>query len=200
MLETVCFWYDPESLEFGNALRTILLAAEIEKIERIIIIVDITSTKLPTFGSHYCLLSSIYEWCLQELTVEDGLRIDLQVFLYPTYVQLKVLAEAYPNYKLFSNKQDIPLRNPQIVVGGNAPRKTIEWTYESFDQFYPSSFETVALGGTFDRLHAGHKLMISSALILTKSKVIVGLTGTILAILRSYNSDFRAFRCINAGE
>jgi len=40
-----------------------------------------------------------------------------------------------------------------------------------------SSFPTVVLGGTFDRLHAGHKLLLSAAALLSSKKVIVGVAG-----------------------
>ncbi|KAG0705064.1 hypothetical protein DFH29DRAFT_908630 [Suillus ampliporus] len=40
----------------------------------------------------------------------------------------------------------------------------------------PSSYPVVALGGTFDHLHAGHKILLSMAAWITSSKVIVGVT------------------------
>lgn len=44
-------------------------------------------------------------------------------------------------------------------------------------------FPVVAIGGTFDHLHAGHKLMLSVAVMLTGSRLVVGLTdeGDMLA-------------------
>lgn len=40
----------------------------------------------------------------------------------------------------------------------------------------PSSYPVVALGGTFDHLHAGHKILLSMAAWIASSKVIVGIT------------------------
>ena len=38
-------------------------------------------------------------------------------------------------------------------------------------------FPVVALGGTFDHLHAGHKILLSMAASLASRKLIVGVTG-----------------------
>lgn len=38
-------------------------------------------------------------------------------------------------------------------------------------------FEDVCLGGTFDRLHAGHRLMLSVSIMLCSARVQIGLTG-----------------------
>jgi cytidyltransferase-like protein len=41
----------------------------------------------------------------------------------------------------------------------------------------PSTYPVVALGGTFDHLHAGHKILLSMAAWIADEKVIVGVTG-----------------------
>lgn len=41
----------------------------------------------------------------------------------------------------------------------------------------PDRFPVVALGGTFDHLHAGHKILLTMAASLTTRKLIVGVTG-----------------------
>lgn len=41
----------------------------------------------------------------------------------------------------------------------------------------PPSFPVVALGGTFDHLHSGHKILLSMAAWIATEKVIVGVTG-----------------------
>jgi len=40
----------------------------------------------------------------------------------------------------------------------------------------PSSYHTVALGGTFDHLHSGHKILLSMAAWIAHGKVIIGVT------------------------
>ena len=41
----------------------------------------------------------------------------------------------------------------------------------------PSRHPVVALGGTFDHLHAGHKILLSMAAWIAERKIIVGVTG-----------------------
>lgn len=41
----------------------------------------------------------------------------------------------------------------------------------------PSQYDVVALGGTFDHLHAGHRILLSMSAWIAGSKVIVGITG-----------------------
>lgn len=40
------------------------------------------------------------------------------------------------------------------------------------------SFESVALGGTFDHLHSGHKLMLSLAALLSRDRILCGITAS----------------------
>lgn len=49
----------------------------------------------------------------------------------------------------------------------------------------PSDYPVTALGGTFDHLHAGHKILLSMAAYITSHKLIVGITGTDLFRLAS---------------
>lgn len=46
----------------------------------------------------------------------------------------------------------------------------------------PSAYPVVALGGTFDHLHAGHKILLSMAAWITGKKLIVGVTGNSLIL------------------
>jgi hypothetical protein len=48
----------------------------------------------------------------------------------------------------------------------------------------PSLYPVVALGGTFDHLHAGHKILLFMAAWISSWKVIVGITGAWAAFMR----------------
>lgn len=39
------------------------------------------------------------------------------------------------------------------------------------------SFDHVAVGGTFDRLHAGHRLLLAAAALVSCQHVYIGVTG-----------------------
>ncbi|KAF8216290.1 hypothetical protein K438DRAFT_1796950 [Mycena galopus ATCC 62051] len=52
----------------------------------------------------------------------------------------------------------------------------------------PSLFPVVALGGTFDHLHAGHKILLSMAAFIASSKLIVGVTSDALLTRKAHAS------------
>ena len=45
------------------------------------------------------------------------------------------------------------------------------------------AFESVAVGGTFDRLHVGHRLLLAAAALVCTQHVYVGVTGAPFALL-----------------
>jgi pantetheine-phosphate adenylyltransferase len=52
----------------------------------------------------------------------------------------------------------------------------------------PGLFPVVALGGTFDHLHAGHKILLSMAAWIAGEKIIVGVTGSSFVLLSTESS------------
>jgi pantetheine-phosphate adenylyltransferase len=48
----------------------------------------------------------------------------------------------------------------------------------------PTMYPVAVIGGTFDHLHAGHKILLSMAAWITSEKLIVGMTGALLLPLR----------------
>lgn len=48
---------------------------------------------------------------------------------------------------------------------------------ESDNKAIANQYPVVALGGTFDHLHAGHKILLSMGAWLASRKLIVGVTG-----------------------
>ncbi|KAI9261122.1 hypothetical protein BY458DRAFT_439615 [Sporodiniella umbellata] len=65
--------------------------------------------------------------------------------------------ESLEKEKLESNEPDIRL--PQIDSG-----------------IYPTNFKRVAVGGTFDHLHAGHKILLTMTALLSEDSMVVGVT------------------------
>jgi pantetheine-phosphate adenylyltransferase len=54
-------------------------------------------------------------------------------------------------------------------------------------------FKTVALGGTFDHLHDGHKILLSTAVFLCKQLLIVGITGSKLLVNKKFAEVLELF-------
>lgn len=56
-----------------------------------------------------------------------------------------------------------------------------------------SQFETVAVGGTFDHIHDGHKILLSLALYLTNKVLIIGITDDELLQKKQYKEYLQSF-------
>jgi len=56
----------------------------------------------------------------------------------------------------------------------------MEASLESNDNLEFFKYEAVCLGGTFDHMHLGHKLLLSKALLCTKKRILVGVTTDVL--------------------
>ena len=59
----------------------------------------------------------------------------------------------------------------QITISERTPSESL--TASDLPPFYPVS----VIGGTFDHLHAGHKILLSMAAYITSQKLIIGITG-----------------------
>jgi cytidyltransferase-like protein len=86
--------------------------------------------------------------------------------------------------------REIPICTP---MGSNV----IKWVYSDYSDSSSTttpivgeggqgSFEVVALGGTFDHLHAGHKILLTMASSLATRKVIVGVSDDELLGKKQY--------------
>ncbi|KAJ6525599.1 hypothetical protein B0H19DRAFT_1197913 [Mycena capillaripes] len=75
--------------------------------------------------------------------------------------------------------QTLP-RSPSPALVPNAPTSTPP------DADTPSLFPVVALGGTFDHLHAGHKILLSMAAWIAAHKLIVGVTDDVLLTRKAH--------------
>lgn len=152
---------------------------------RLILILPEITGGSEIFASTYHLLYKAYERILEAMSVEDGLRVELTVLLYPTYCNLnafhlkpesaKVFIFGEPNISILNG---LPIQEWVTRTDGPIPLDGNEYAEkEKFNNIRVRDYQVVALGGTFDHLHAGHKIMLSSAVILAKSHVVIGLTG-----------------------
>lgn len=63
-----------------------------------------------------------------------------------------------------------------IVTLENNENNTEEWEFKTTDK--GKVYKHVVLGGTFDRLHVGHKMLLSEAILRSNNKVTVGVTDS----------------------
>ena len=67
---------------------------------------------------------------------------------------------------------DIPSKR---VIDGLERSEEVAWPAAS--QRRQGVLQTVALGGTFDHLHAGHKVLLTLAVYLSTKRVVIGVSG-----------------------
>ncbi|KAI5826059.1 regulator of mushroom formation [Schizophyllum commune Tattone D] len=72
--------------------------------------------------------------------------------------------------------------SPTVAVSSLGPSTPLSTDEDLTD----SQFPVVALGGTFDHLHAGHKILLSMAIWIAREKLIVGLTDDALLVRKRY--------------
>lgn len=63
----------------------------------------------------------------------------------------------------------------------------------SIKHYQAKCFDISAVGGTFDHIHDGHKILLSISAFLTKSKLIVGLTAELLLVNKKFKSQLQAY-------
>ncbi len=66
-------------------------------------------------------------------------------------------------------------------------------TEETKSNFELFKYNATCLGGTFDHLHLGHKLLLTCALLLSKKRMLIGVTGQALLLKKKYAHFLEAF-------
>ncbi|KAH7908881.1 hypothetical protein BJ138DRAFT_1156633 [Hygrophoropsis aurantiaca] len=130
---------------------------------------------------------------------------DMGKILMDVDVLLKGLTEALPEnfgssleacFRL--DDDDLPVSIPQSIlslkrwsVPSTQPGSTTHpaKSHDTPPPFYP----VIVLGGTFDHLHAGHKILLSMAAWIASEKVIIGITGDDLLKKKTYRHVLEDF-------
>lgn len=63
----------------------------------------------------------------------------------------------------------------------------------STKHYQAKCFDISAVGGTFDHIHDGHKILLCISAFLTKSKLIIGLTAEQLLVNKKFKSQLQTF-------
>lgn len=112
------------------------------------------------------------------IRVEDGMCIDLTNVPADWHL-LDTLDVKLPSHLESTHLLLLPSTSPRASI------KPQDELADSGSDGNPGrgSYPVVALGGTFDHLHAGHKILLGMAVWLASRKLIVGLTGKFFAII-----------------
>jgi phosphopantetheine adenylyltransferase len=115
----------------------------------------------------------------QKLTSKLDLRVYLEhlcnIKKITNHFQSSILFVMYEN----DNLSEIQKQNVKFL---QVPRKTCQIFFPESPLLVSvpndQSFNSVALGGTFDHLHSGHKLMLSLAALLSHDRILCGITAS----------------------
>lgn len=102
---------------------------------------------------------------------------------------LLILDNSDNSYDDFKYQDKGSLDNVNVQRASNDPHHLKKDT----DDSEASSENVVALGGTFDHFHDGHKILLTAALFLAKKKIIVGITDEELLAKKKYKELLQSY-------
>ncbi|AOA64804.1 Putative pantetheine-phosphate adenylyltransferase [Komagataella phaffii CBS 7435] len=83
---------------------------------------------------------------------------------------------------------------PVHICFNPSDTSTTEYTNESSaNDFNAEQFRVVAVGGTFDHLHDGHKILLGISAFLSRDELIVGVTGEAMLKNKKYKDYLESF-------
>lgn len=98
-----------------------------------------------------------------------------------------------PVYNLSSQLQQQHLLHPRIPEVNNFILQATQVIWDPDSQPVPLSFRQVALGGTFDRLHAGHRLLLAAAVAIATDVLYIGITDGKLLESKAYKELLQSY-------
>ena len=76
------------------------------------------------------------------------------------------------------SKQNHSIANEQTLLShSSSSSSSFSSSSDSKSKLASPSYDSVALGGTFDHLHSGHKILLTSAALICKNRLICGVYG-----------------------
>lgn len=165
-------------LVLSNVKRIQKTLHSIEKyVNNLYIHLNIPSTKIQPIPSWTKIISRIYS---EGLTGTP--QIDLKVLITPLKTHLNQAPKQ--NIDIVFSDGKFPQICDSVRANFNIPNETIFLTDESVANVVEhqhhgqevKTYDTVVLGGTFDRIHVGHKIFLTAAVLRACKRLVVGVT------------------------
>ena len=121
-------------------------------------------------------------------------QVSINVFFKHENLKLdKILA--YPYTKTFlSENTSLSIPHSPYKEYVNKTKINYQQEISSSTKFYNAKcFDISAVGGTFDHIHDGHKILLSISIFLTKVKLIIGLTAEKLLVNKKFKDQLESF-------
>jgi phosphopantetheine adenylyltransferase len=176
-----------EPLSESNKLNELLLV-ELECILRrskecLVIIFDLRSLQKKftqiTFDQVYKHMHACYSASQSFCTLNDKLLLDVSVLYFPFCLQ----PLSIPHDEL------VILREYNI----NLLHQESNFQCEDLSQQQFNKFSRVALGGTFDHLHSGHKILLATSSMLCHQRIFIGISDANLLENKPFQGQLETF-------
>lgn len=179
----------PQTVSCNNALREGLRLC-VKKNESPIFVMLMSSLSTETDRSVLTQLSSVY-------AAADAAQLTSRVFVLCTNLRgpknsripdfSKLLPEQPLQVVCSSAVSDLQIQTLKLPqdVSVEEFEETQEVINTSSSQVPLCNFSSVCLGGTFDGLHAGHKILLSEAALLATSRLVIGIAKDNLLVKKS---------------
>lgn len=122
------------------------------------------------------IYSSSVKWCgdLDVRVITNNLKLNNSKKLADKYDVLLFdncfsQSETIAMSNIFQSKEIIKLSDEQ-------PTNIVKFEFDNENIGNCETYENVVLGGTFDRLHVGHKILLTEAVLRAQKRVVVGVT------------------------
>lgn len=144
------------------------------------------------FNSIQKLLLEFYDYSrIQKLKLGIS-NVQIYVLYNENYIHIKdsykftAILKSIDNDALnFKNKWNAPIYEIPINTSYTTGNHKIE-IVDDEESSYEGKYMTVAVGGTFDHIHDGHKILLTISGFLTRNHLIVGVTGKELLKNKKY--------------
>lgn len=103
------------------------------------------------------------------------------------HISISPLLQDHATEYLLQNAQYATQR-PVLSSQPSASLHSARISSSSFERY-----ETCAVGGTFDYMHTGHRILLSACVLLAKKKLIIGVTGEPLLVKKANKEYLQAF-------
>ena len=130
---------------------------------------------------------SIYFYPYCQYDPFESLSQNVRVFAYDDLTQEYLKTRDIPYERILTTKAQPYLLTPTTIRLEPVPRvddalfpsspMTMPYLEEPNEDAYVDMYRTVVLGGTFDHLHVGHKLLLSQAALRSSHSVLCGVAG-----------------------
>lgn len=137
--------------------------------------------------------STVYLVRLDNDTGVSYLRFATSVFsqlvaLNRPCLHVIISRESAPSEDNSSNSVEIPARHQKLIEPEDKWLNIAAegYTFGDGSSDFLDKYDVVAVGGTFDRLHAGHRLLLTAACWAARQKLIIGVTGETLLHAKQY--------------